>query len=249
MALQGQAPQRQKPRRWARWAMLPLVGMIIVLFGLLALSACGALAGKYLPPIPKLTPVITITAVPSLAPRWPTPTPSSAPTLAPPRPSATPTAPATPTLSAPLPTLTETPQVPPEKPTPAPLSFPYEAQVGAPWYIPAFDHVSQGCQWVGLAGQVFDDQGLGADEVLVVVSGMLEGQPVEWLALTSQNTVYGPGGYELALADHIPAEPQALAVQLFDLQGQALSSAFTFLLPAACERNLVIVNFQAAGPD
>jgi len=123
--------------------------------------------------------------------------------------------------------------------------MPYSIQLGSPKYLPAFSHTEQACQWLGVAGQVFDESGAGVQGLAVLLTGNSDGQAVERAVLTAEQSDYGPGGYEIFLADRIPGNATSFQIQLFDLQDQPLSEPLAIRPPVNCEQNLVLVNFQA----
>lgn len=122
---------------------------------------------------------------------------------------------------------------------------PYRLQVGSPGYLPAFQHADQGCQWLGAAGQAFDSSGASRGGLVIFITGELEGQPVNAVAVTGSHPAYGPGGYEIFLSDHLPSMSSVLTAQLYSLDGQELSEPYAINLPTQCEQNLILVNFQA----
>lgn len=149
-------------------------------------------------------------------------------------PSSTPTPAQTPTSTATrLPTFTPTPTVPPK---------PYALQPGALISLPAFLHADAGCAWMGVAGQVMGEDGQPVTNLVVTVLGAQNGAPAEWMGYTGAATAYGPGGFEIQLAGQVSAAKYT--VQLFDLNGEPLSDAFTFTTSADCQQNLIMVNFS-----
>ncbi len=130
--------------------------------------------------------------------------------------------------------------------TPTPEPPPYAIQVGSPKYMRAFSHTEQGCQWVGVAGQVFDDSGEGVSGLAVLVTGSINDRPVEQIVFTEKSGVYGPGSYELFLADHLPDGPSYLEIRLLDMEFKPLSDAVILRVPEECNKNLALVNFQGA---
>lgn len=123
--------------------------------------------------------------------------------------------------------------------------LPFEPQSGIPVYLSNFAHPDRGCEWAGIAGQVFDAGGAAKSGLVVSVLGQLDGQPVDGVTLSGlpASQGYGPGGYELVLGDH-PVQSQGnLTVQVFDQSGNALTAPFVVDTFADCERNLVLVNF------
>ncbi|MEA4906567.1 MAG: hypothetical protein GYA17_21340 [Chloroflexi bacterium] len=148
------------------------------------------------------------------------------------------------------PTATQTP-VPTNTPTagPSPTATvpeikPYIVQLNSPVYLQNFANSSAGCNWMGIAGQVFDKQGNPLPNLVVVVEGFLNDRPVEEIGLTSLATAYGPGGYEIQLASNVSDTSNSLFVTLYDLSGQALTYPLPFNTYNDCNRNLILVNFQ-----
>ena len=125
--------------------------------------------------------------------------------------------------------------------------MPYTLQVEAPVYIKNFVHTDAGCDWLGLAGQVFDANGDPVLNLVLVATGTLNGKTLNLTAVTGipEADVYGPGGYEIQLASKALASSQSLSIQVYDLQGNALSEAYVFDTYADCTRNLAIINFKA----
>ncbi len=211
--------------------------LIVLLSGLLLLASCSLLPLSALPTpnvqdavetsIPSALPtVVTFTATPSPLPifTW-TPEPSWTPTV---------------TI----------------EPTPAPTFVPtddvsqqgvgvlrFQVQEGSPKYMQNFLYPEQGCDWVGVVGQVFDEDGQALQDQVVLISGVVDGVYFEKLGMSGLNTANSLGGYEIQLADHLPATTTLLQVQLFDLDGISLSVPFQFDIPTFCEQNLVIINF------
>ena len=143
-------------------------------------------------------------------------------------------------------TLTATP-VKTATPVDTATPMPYTLQVEAPVYIKNFVHIDAGCDWLGVAGQVFDANGDPVLNLVLVAAGTLNGKTINLTAVTGipEADVYGPGGYEIQLAGEALASSQSLNIQVFDLQGNALSEAYVFNTYADCTRNLAIINFKA----
>ncbi|MDK2981311.1 MAG: hypothetical protein PWQ55_1658 [Chloroflexota bacterium] len=125
--------------------------------------------------------------------------------------------------------------------------MPYTLQVEAPVYIKNFVHTDAGCDWLGVAGQVFGEDGEPVINLVLVVSGTLNGSPLNLTAVTGipEADVYGPGGYEIQLASQAVASSDSLNIQVYDLAGNALSAPYVFDTYAACTKNLAIINFKA----
>lgn len=167
-------------------------------------------------------------------------TPTAEPSSTPLPPTITPTETSLPSLT-PTSASTETP-VP--SPTTSQGDKPYQVQPSSPVYLQNFTHQTLGCNWLGVAGQVFDASGAPVLNLVVVVEGFLNDQPVEALGLTGLAGSYGPGGYEIQLANSAVASSQSLFITLFDLNGTPLSDPVVFDTVADCNKNVVIINFQ-----
>jgi len=140
-----------------------------------------------------------------------------------------------------LPTETSTPQF-----TTTP--FPFILQLGTPAYIENFAHPFKGCDWLGIAGQIFDWDGTPLMNKVVMVTGDIEGTAVEIIGVTGvpEADIYGPGGFEIQVADHVFASEKALAIQVFDLDGIPITGSVLFDTFTDCGKNLIIINFQSA---
>ena len=224
---------------------------------------CLALSGCYLIPVGNPTQVpSTSTTIPTLVDTEPANTDTSVPTITDTTTSSTatstqvPTETATPvktlTLSKTLtptftPTITKTAtKTKTSVPTQTATSTPYTLQADTPVYIENFAHTDDACNWMGVAGQVF---GLDDEPVLnlvVIVKGTINGSIIDVTSVTGvvDAEVYGPGGYEIVLGNSAVATNQSLSIQVFDLNGNALSEEVIFATYANCDKNLVIINFM-----
>lgn len=127
-------------------------------------------------------------------------------------------------------------------PTTTVLSF--QVQGGTPRLIQNFAHPNLGCNWLGIGGQVFGKDGKPLADFVVVVTGTLNGTAVDAVGLSGTTTAYGPGGFEIKIADRPLASQSSLWVQLYDLNGNAISYPVTFDTAANCAKNLILVNFR-----
>jgi hypothetical protein len=180
----------------------------------------------------------------------PYPPPTLPPTLGPPTPTNTPEIFLPPTWTqTPVPTATFTPPptstpeptaTPGVSPTPAPFGL----QAGSPAGIPNIAN-NQGCDWMGVGGQVFDlnDAPIVAS-LTVHIEGELGGLPVDRDALTGSAPSLGPAGYVLNLADHPIASSGTLFVQLLDNAGAPLSESIAIDTFSSCDQNLILVNWK-----
>ncbi len=133
---------------------------------------------------------------------------------------------------------TETPTI-----TSTPRDWMYTMQSGSPKNTKNFGHPEDGCNWGGIAGQVFGPNGVPQSDIVVVVTGEVKGNPVNLMGYTGTASQYGPNGYEV-IFPHGPVRTQkSLSIRLLDLKGNELSDSFSFDTYSDCARNLVVVNF------
>jgi len=124
-----------------------------------------------------------------------------------------------------------------------PGSFlPYDLQSVEPLYTSNFVHPEAGCNWMGVAGQIFGENLESKDGLVVVVEGAVNNSMVEVLGFSGLAQSYGPGGYELILSQ--VNSPGIFWVQLFDVQGNPLSGIYSFQMNGTCEQNLAVINFS-----
>ncbi len=177
----------------------------------------------------------------------PTATPPAVATTVIPLPSETalPTQASTQT-SLPQPTATFTPE-PTETLVPSPTATEFVAkyalQTGAPAYQRGWAHDSLGCNWMGVAGQIFDSGGQPETDVVVVITGELAGQTLDLLGVAGAEAAYGPGGYEIKLAGQPLASRGTLAIRLYGLDGSPQSEPVLFDTYADCNQNLTVINW------
>ncbi|MDO9087407.1 MAG: hypothetical protein Q7U53_14455 [Anaerolineaceae bacterium] len=124
-----------------------------------------------------------------------------------------------------------------------PGSFlPYDLQSVEPLYMANFVHPEEGCNWMGVAGQIFDENLQPKDGMVVVVEGVVNNTMVEFLGFSGLAQTYGPGGYELVLSQG--NSPGIFWIQLFDVAGNPLSGIYSFQMDGTCEKNLAVINFS-----
>lgn len=97
---------------------------------------------------------------------------------------------------------------------------------------------------MGVAGQVINSLGVPQCDLVVVVEGTLNNNPVELVALTGLSDQYGLGGYEVVLSDQVIASQGSLKLTLYDLNGIVLANPVSFDTIADCQKNLILINFQ-----
>lgn len=189
------------------------------------------------PPLPEALqlPSPTPTAIQILPPTW-TPIPTRTP-----RPTKTATI--TPTFTATLPptaTETATATLLPEQ------DVRYKLSPGSPKAMAVTKfHPEAGCNWLGVAGQVFDDNGspVANGSVILVISGWLGETYLEKAGITGMAPQFGPAGFEIHLGDTPIASQGTLSIQLFDTQGNPLTNPLPFDTTDACDQNLILINF------
>jgi hypothetical protein len=151
--------------------------------------------------------------------------------------------------AAPLPTATSTP-LPTQTPLPSPtltttpVKMPYQVQANSPVYMPNYFHKEAGCQWTGIAGQVFDVAGMPKTNMVVVVEGRFGNNTINSITVSGRSRAYGPAGYEVQLGDEVLSSNQALKITLFDTQGKALTFPIPFSTQADCSKAVIIMNFS-----
>lgn len=122
--------------------------------------------------------------------------------------------------------------------------FDYHVQIGTPVYLPNFAHVEFGCNWLGVAGQVFDAGGLPQSGMVIEISGNLEGVDILRYAVSGNSPTFGLGGYEAEFFDHGVASHNAVYIRLLDMVGRQLSERVAFDTYADCNRNLILINMN-----
>ena len=116
-------------------------------------------------------------------------------------------------------------------------------QSGTPVYLPNFVDVEAGCNWIGVAGQVFDIDENPISGLVVEVSGTINDKDVLFIALSDTAQKIGAGGFEIEI-DSQPIEgAQNLYIQVMNLDGEKLSRKINFDTRSNCDENLMLINF------
>lgn len=158
----------------------------------------------------------------------PTLTPSVTPTFPPPTPTRTPT-----------PTPTDTPTPGPSATATATFSpFPFTKDQRSPQYLQNFAN-NAGCNWMAIAGEVFDLEGNPVAPGQYVVHVWDAG--IDKRAIVGDAPAYGPSGYEQFLFD--APRVQDHSVQLETSSGTAVSQVYRVQTRASCNQNLVYFTF------
>jgi hypothetical protein len=119
----------------------------------------------------------------------------------------------------------------------------FDVQEGSPATMSNWAHPEAGCNWLSVAGQVFNLENDPEIGFIVEAGGSLEGEPILGLSLTGLGSVYGPGGFEIQLADQPIASQDQVWVQLKDEAGNPLSYPIYFQTYDNCDKNVILLNF------
>ena len=114
-----------------------------------------------------------------------------------------------------------------------------------PYYIPAVSmNNSYGCEWMGVAGQVFAMNNAPVQGLVLEIGGSLSGERFDKVTVTGMVPAYGPGGYEVKLAD-VPVESSnSLWIRVLDQSGLPMSEKIYFKTFDDCDMNLILINFK-----
>ena len=131
-------------------------------------------------------------------------------------------------------------------PTSTQISEVYIVQPATPVFMQNFVHTTEGCNWQGVAGQVFDAAGKPITNLVVKVAGVWEGIPVSKVGITGMvsGTPYGPGSYEIVLGNKALNTIDQLQIQVFKTDSTPLTIPLSFSTSADCSQNLVMINFK-----
>ena len=199
----------------------------------LTTQTASASATTTITPKPSSTATLTPSFTPSkTATKTTTPTPTQTNT-------ATKTATLTPTK-----TVTKTATPTPTK-TLTSTPYPYALQTGVPVYLANFGYPDADCEWMGVGGQIFNQNGDAISNLVVWIRGTMDGTTYENVVLsgTAQGNKYGPGGYEAVLGDTPFDSSNIFSIQILDLNGNILSEKVYFDTYSQCDQNLIIINF------
>ncbi|HEX9013910.1 MAG TPA: hypothetical protein VF813_10350 [Anaerolineaceae bacterium] len=133
------------------------------------------------------------------------------------------------------------------KSIPIPTQY-YSLQPNTPAFMPNFAHPDVGCKWLGVTGQVFDQQGNPVSKIRVWVTGTLNGVKISQLGMTGTSPAYGPGAYEVQLGSQPVNSQGSLVLQLVDSSGKTVSDKIPLVTYQDCQKNLVLVNFTYGSP-
>jgi len=141
------------------------------------------------------------------------------------------------------PTATLLPTKTPPIASPVPTALPFSLLPGTPVFTQNFLN-NQGCNWMGVAGQVLVGEEGGAVDVWVKLAGQLEGSPIDLTSLPGSAPGYGGGGFEFVLSDRPIASENLLWIQLIDPSENPLSEKIYLTTSNSCNENLLIVSWE-----
>ena len=101
-----------------------------------------------------------------------------------------------------------------------------------------------GCEWLVIAGQVWDLQDAPVTGLTLHLFGELDGFTIDRFVLTGSAAAYGVSGYEFALENMLVDSEDSLFIQLVDANGLPLSHPYAVQTFDDCQRNLILVNFK-----
>lgn len=231
--------RRVPPKRISPWFLLNILSGIfvagtVVIVLLFAIIFINPQVG-FNPLPPTTMPALFLTWTPSPTPIISLPetwTPTVSPTIVP--------------TDTPIPSNTPEPT---QEETPVPTAniesgTSFSIQEGSPSYVENSFHLDAGCNWLGVAGQVFDKEGTPVSGILVETGGFLGGIEISGLTLTGMAPDYGEGGYEIALSDSAISSDGDIWIQLLDQANLPLSEKIYFNTFDSCDSNLVKINFK-----
>jgi len=113
---------------------------------------------------------------------------------------------------------------------------------GTPVAIRNFISPESGCNWSGVGGQVFNQQGVPISGLIVKIGGKIEDKKIEFYTVTGSSPKLGPGGFVIEIQDRIFSSENTLHLKLLDASGAVLSEKIPFSTYEDCKNNLVIIN-------
>ncbi|MBN1440221.1 MAG: hypothetical protein JW929_12510 [Anaerolineales bacterium] len=120
-----------------------------------------------------------------------------------------------------------------------PPQYPFEIQQTGVLAVQGFF----GCDWSGVAGQVFDLSGAPIKNLYLHLEGFWNGAAVSRDALSGSAEQYGSAGYEFVLGTQPAGSSQTLWIQVLDASRKEISPRVYFDTFQDCARNLILVNF------
>jgi len=135
------------------------------------------------------------------------------------------------------PTLTFTPE-----PTPEPMPFQLKGEPEA--MSSDLIRPGLGCDWLVIAGQVWDLQEAPVTDLSLHLYGELGGYQIDMVIMTGSALAYGESGFEFTLENLVIDSVDSLFIQLVDTNGIPLSEPYPIQTYDDCQKNLILVNFH-----
>ena len=124
-------------------------------------------------------------------------------------------------------------------------SLEYLTQPGTPVMTQNFISPEDGCNWGGVAGQVFGLDGLPVNGKIVEVRGELDGDDILLATTSGSSQQVGPGGFDIQFSDSPIETAGDLYLVLLNAEGETLSRRVFFATGGTCNQNLTIINLTA----
>jgi hypothetical protein len=129
-------------------------------------------------------------------------------------------------------------------PSATPAGMPFVIKGDQATYLANIARPEKGCEWMGVAGRVFDLRGATVQGQQILLGGSLPGTSMPMITLTGLAQEYGPGYYEFTLTDKPLASTGKLWIQMVDQAGLAMSDKYYFNTYDDCQKNMILIDFQ-----
>ncbi len=124
-----------------------------------------------------------------------------------------------------------------------PQGYEVYVQDGSPAYISSFTHPEYGCNWAGVAGQVFGPDNKPVSGFTVVISGSIDGSYINQSGVTGSAQAYGPGGYEVKISSAPFTSDGSLTAYLLDTELKQVAAPVPVTTYQDCQSNLLLLNY------
>jgi hypothetical protein len=128
--------------------------------------------------------------------------------------------------------------------TPTREIFPYQLSGDPEAFSSDLLRPGLGCDWLVIAGQVWDLTGKEVPGMTLHLFGEIGGYSIDQTTVSGRAKVYGDSGYEFALENVVVDSDGTLFIQLLDSDGSALSTPYAIETFADCQKNLILINFK-----
>jgi hypothetical protein len=128
--------------------------------------------------------------------------------------------------------------------TPTREVFPYQLSGDPEAFSSDLLRPGLGCDWLVIAGQVWDLTGEEVPGMTLHLYGEIGGYAIDQTTVSGRAKVYGESGYEFALESVVVDSDGTLFIQLLDSDGSALSMPYAIETFADCQKNLILTNFK-----